>query len=31
MCNGWEVLVVPGNEAGDKDAIVIRGRPGPAK
>jgi hypothetical protein len=31
MCNGWEVLVVPGNEAGDKDAIVIRGRPGPAQ
>jgi hypothetical protein len=30
-CHGWEVLVVPGSEAGGKDAIVIRGRPGPAK
>jgi hypothetical protein len=30
-CNGWDVLVVPGSQAGDKDAIVIRGRPGPAK
>lgn len=30
-CNGWEVVVVPGAHAGEKDAIVIRGRPGPAK
>lgn len=30
-CDGWEVSVVPGTRAGDKDAIIIRGRPGPAR
>lgn len=30
-CNGWEATVQPGGTAGAKDAIVIRGRPGPAK
>ena len=30
-CEGWEVVVLPGNQAGQKDAIVIRGRPGPAR
>ena len=30
-CNGWEVVVVPGTQAGAKDAIVIRGRPLTAK
>ena len=30
-CNGWEVVVLPGTQAGAKDAIVVRGRPGPAK
>ena len=23
-CNGWEAVVVPGQKAGDKDAIIIR-------
>jgi hypothetical protein len=30
-CEGWEVVVLPGTQAGQKDAIVIRGRPGPAR
>ncbi len=30
-CNGWEVVVLPGARAGAKDAILIRGRPGPAR
>jgi hypothetical protein len=30
-CNGWEVVVVPGAEAGARDAIVIRGRPNAAR
>ena len=30
-CDGWEVVVLPGAKAGDKDAIVVRGRPQPAK
>lgn len=24
-CEGWEVVVVPGSRAGDKDSIVVRG------
>jgi hypothetical protein len=30
-CDGWQVVVVPGDHAGAKDAIIIRGRPGPAR
>lgn len=30
-CDGWEVVVLPGTGAGQKDAIVIRGRPQPAR
>lgn len=30
-CDGWEVVVLPGLGAGTKDAIIIRGRPGPAR
>jgi len=30
-CDGWDVVVAPGTRAGEKDAIVIRGRPGPAR
>jgi hypothetical protein len=30
-CDGWEVVVLPGTQAGQKDAIIIRGRPGPAR
>jgi hypothetical protein len=30
-CDGWEVVVVPATRAGGKDAIVIRGVPGPAR
>jgi hypothetical protein len=30
-CNGWEVVVVPGAQAGAKDAIVIRARPRPGR
>lgn len=30
-CDGWEAIVQPGAAAGRKDAIIIRGRPGPAK
>ncbi|MDB5216033.1 MAG: hypothetical protein JWO86_3960 [Myxococcaceae bacterium] len=30
-CDGWEVVVLPGDQAGAKDAIIIRGRPGPAR
>jgi hypothetical protein len=30
-CNGWEVVVLPGAQAGAKDAIVIRGAPNPAR
>jgi hypothetical protein len=30
-CDGWDVVVLPGNQAGAKDAIIIRGRPGPAR
>lgn len=30
-CDGWEVVVVPGERAGTKDAIILRGRPGPAR
>lgn len=30
-CDGWEVVVKPGTQAGQKDAIIIRGRPGPAR
>lgn len=30
-CNGWAAVVLPGEHAGDKDAIIIRGRPGPAR
>lgn len=30
-CGGWEVVVEPGERAGAKDVIVIRGRPGPAR
>lgn len=30
-CAGWEVVVLPGTHAGDKDAIIVRGRPGPAR
>lgn len=30
-CDGWDVVVLPGSHAGAKDAIVIRGRPGPAR
>jgi hypothetical protein len=30
-CEGWEAVVVPGDQAGARDAIVIRGRPGPAR
>ena len=30
-CDGWEVVVLPGAGAGQKDAIVIRGRPQPAR
>ena len=30
-CNGWEVLVLPGGQAGAKDAIVVRGRPNAAR
>jgi hypothetical protein len=29
-CDGWEAVVVPGDRAGDDDAIVIRGRRDPA-
>jgi hypothetical protein len=31
VCDGWDVVVAPGARAGEKDAIVIRGRPGPAR
>jgi hypothetical protein len=30
-CDGWEVVVLPGAGAGQKDAIIVRGRPGPAR
>jgi len=30
-CNGWEVVVLAGTQAGSKDAIVIRGPALPAK
>lgn len=30
-CDGWEVVVLPGSGAGEKDAIIVRGRPGPAR
>jgi hypothetical protein len=30
-CDGWEVAVVPSASAGEKDAIILRGRPGPAR
>jgi hypothetical protein len=30
-CNGWEVVVAPGAQAGAKDAIVIRARPRPGR
>jgi hypothetical protein len=30
-CDGWEAVVLPGTQAGQKDAIIIRGRPGPAR
>jgi hypothetical protein len=30
-CDGWEAVVLPGERAGERDAIVIRGRPGPAR
>ncbi len=30
-CGGWEVVVLPGTQAGEKDAIIVRGRPGPAR
>lgn len=30
-CDGWDVVVAPGAHAGAMDAIVIRGRPGPAR
>lgn len=31
VCDGWEVVVIPGERAGDDDAIVIRGRRDPAR
>jgi hypothetical protein len=30
-CDGWEVVVRPAETAGAKDAIILRGRPGPAR
>ncbi len=30
-CDGWEVVVLSGTQGGQKDAIVVRGRPGPAR
>lgn len=30
-CDGWEAVVAPGEQAGTKDAIVLRGRRGPAR
>ena len=30
-CDGWEVVVLSGTRAGEKDAIIVRGRPGPAR
>lgn len=30
-CDGWEVVVLPGTQAGQRDAIVVHGRPGPAR
>jgi hypothetical protein len=30
-CEGWEAVVLPGDGPGQTDAIVVRGRPGPAR
>lgn len=30
-CDGWEVVVLPGERAGSKDAIILRGRREPAR